>query len=262
MRRRGACVAYGWAISAAVTLAAVFTAASARPAIAQEAEAETEERSPLSTVLFGSLEAGPTKTFAAVGLKKALTGGLASDGFRTLVKIGGAQEEARRQRLHGIAYKSEAQALLGYEWRIGDSFLSLYAGSDYEGEQREEPRRTVISSRYGARLHGDLWMTPTPDTMLHASAYASTLDARRWGRVAPGWRVPGGLVPWPFQAGTLYVGPEVEAYRARDYTKLRLGLHLTGLRIFGVVWRLSGGWQRTSDKTSQAYATLGVHWLR
>ncbi|MBA4335055.1 MAG: hypothetical protein C0420_09145 [Methylobacterium sp.] len=60
----------------------------------------------------------------------------------------------------------------------------------------------------------------------------------------------------------VYAGPEVEAYRAGDYTKLRLGLHLTGLRLFGVVWRLSGGWQRTSDRPSEAYATLGVHWLR
>ena len=31
-----------------------------------------------------------------------------------------------------MTYKAESQALLGYEWRIGDSFLALYAGSDAE----------------------------------------------------------------------------------------------------------------------------------
>ncbi|KPF71633.1 hypothetical protein IP69_05540 [Bosea sp. AAP35] len=222
-----------------------------------QTESETEERSPLSTVLFGSLEAGPSKTFGALGLKKALTGGLASSGFRTMLKVGGAQEQGRRQRPRSIAYKSEAQALIGYEWRVSDTFLSLYAGSDYEGEQREEPRGTLVTRRYGVRLQGDLWMTPTQTTLLQASAYASTLDRRLWGRIAPGWLVPRGV---PLEGS--YLGPELEAYRAGDYTKIRLGLHLTGLRLFGVVWRLSGGWQRSSDRPAEAYATLGLHWLR
>ncbi len=220
-------------------------------------DGETEERSPLSTVIFGSLEAGPTKTFIAIGMKKALTGGLAASGFRALLKVGGSQEQAQRQRPYGIAYKSEAQALLGYEWRIGDTFLSLYAGSDYEGEQREEALATLVTNRYGARLHGDLWMTPTPDTMLQASAYASTIDGRLWGRVAPGW-----LLPQDLPLKGVYLGPEIEAYRERAYSKLRLGLHLTGLRLLGLSWRISGGWQSTSDRPSEVYATLGVHWLR
>jgi hypothetical protein len=248
-------VAYGGVIAAAARLAAVVTVTLGSPAIAEDEE--TLERSPLSSVLFGSLEAGPTKTFVAVGLKKALTGGLATSGFRTLLKIGGAQEQARRQPPHGIAYKSEAQALIGYEWRIGDSFLSLYAGSDYEGEQREEAVAAIVTNRYGARLQGDLWMTPTSTTMLQASAYASTIDGRLWGRASPGW-----LVPQGFGLDGAYLGPEVEAYRGRDYTKVRLGLHLTGLRFLGVSWRVSGGWQRTSDRASEAYATLGLHWLR
>lgn len=225
------------------------------PAMAEEET--TEERSPLSTVIFGSLEAGPTKTFAAIGMKKALTGGLASSGFRALLKVGGSQEQTGTRRPHGIAYKSEAQALIGYEWRIGDAFLSLYAGSDYEGEQRDEPLVTVITNRYGARLHGDLWMTPTPDTMLQVSAYASTIGGRLWGRIAPGW-----LLPQDLPLKGVYLGPEIEAYRERDYSKLRLGLHLTGLRFLGLSWRIAGGWQSTSDRPSEAYATLGVHWLR
>lgn len=244
-------VAYGCVIAAAARLAAVAALTLASPAIADDEE--TQERSGLSSsVLFGSLEAGPAKTFVSAGMKTALWSGLSSSGFRTMLKIGGAQEQPRRQSPHGIAYKSEAQTLIGYEWRVGDTFLALYAGSDYEGEQREEPRGTVTTGRYGARLQGDLWMTPAEGTMLQASAYASTLDGRLWGRVAPGWRLPQGF----------HLGPEVEAYRGRDYRKLRLGLHLTGLRLFGLTWRVSGGWQRTSDHASQAYATLGVLWRR
>ncbi|MBA4335054.1 MAG: hypothetical protein C0420_09140 [Methylobacterium sp.] len=80
-------------------LAAVLTAAPAGSAFAQEAEteAEAEERAALSTVLFGSLEAGPAKTFVSLGLKTALTGALAGSGVRALLKVGGAQEQARQR---------------------------------------------------------------------------------------------------------------------------------------------------------------------
>ena len=126
-------MAYGWGLAWAVPLVAVLTAGPAGGVFAQEAEteAEAEERAALSTVLFGSLEAGPAKTFVSLGMNKALTGSLSGSGFRTLLKVGGAQEQAQRQRPHGVAYKSESQALIGYEWRIGDTFLSLYAGSDH-----------------------------------------------------------------------------------------------------------------------------------
>lgn len=244
-----ACVAYAWAMACMAGLAAACTFMPASPA---RAEDETEERSPLSTVIFGSLEAGPTKTFLSVGLKRALTGGLSASGFRLMLKAGGSQEQAERRRPHGIAYKSESQALLGYEWRIGDSFLSLYAGSDFESEQRRRPAGVDVSARYGARLQADLWATPTPETMVHASGYVSSLNGRSWARLSPGWRLPQGF----------YAGPEIEAYRERKYGKLRLGLHLTGLRLFGLDWRLSGGWQRTSDRPHEAYATLGLHWQR
>lgn len=251
----GACVAYAWAMAGVAGLVTACMLALACPARAEDNnadESDGEERSPLSTVIFGSLEAGPTKTFLSVGLKRALTGRLSTSGFRMMLKAGGSQEQAERRRPHGIAYKGESQALLGYEWRIGDSFFSLYAGSDFESEQRELATKTEMSSRYGARLQGDLWMTPTPETMLHASAYVSSLDGRLWARVSPGWMLP----------QRFYIGPEIEAYRERSYGKLRLGLHLTGLQFLGLSWRLSGGWQRTSDRPHEAYATLGLHWQR
>lgn len=229
-----------------------FLVALTMAARAEESEEETE-RSPLSMVIFGSLEAGPAKTFLSVGMKRALGGGLAESGFRLFVKAGGSQEETRRSRPHGTTYKTESQALLGYEWRIGDSFLALYAGSDTQSEQRIEPfGASFVETRYGARLQGDLWSTPLPGTMLQAGAYASTLNGRLWGRVAAGWQTPLGF----------YAGPEIEAYRERDYRKLRLGLHLTGLRLLGLEWRLSGGWQQTSDRPAAFYTTLGLHWLR
>ena len=228
----------------------LFAAAPMDSAVAEEAEFE---RSPLSRVIFGSLEAGPTKTFLSIGMKRALGGGIAESGFRLFLKAGGSQEQTRRHKPHGTTYKSESQALLGYEWRIGDSFLALYAGSDIETEQRIETLGpSMLTTRYGARIQADLWAIPTDGMMLQANAYASSIDERLWGRLATGWQTPVGI----------YAGPEIEVYRERDYRKLRLGLHLTGLRWLGLEWRLSGGWQSTSDRPSEAYGTLALHWLR
>ena len=228
----------------------LFAAAPMDSAVTEEAEIE---RSPLSRVIFGSLEAGPTKTFLSIGMKRALGGGIAESGFRLFLKAGGSQEQTRRHKPHGTTYKSESQALLGYEWRIGDSFLALYAGSDIETEQRIETLGpSMLTTRYGARIQADLWAIPTDGMMLQANAYASSIDERLWGRLATGWQTPVGI----------YAGPEIEVYRERDYRKLRLGLHLTGLRWLGLEWRLSGGWQSTSDRPSEAYGTLALHWLR
>lgn len=217
------------------------------------AEEDEPERSPLSMVIFGSMEAGPTKTFLSVGMKRALGGSLTDSGFRLFVKAGGAQEETRRSKPRGTTYKAESQALLGYEWRIGDNFLAFYAGSDVETEQRMEAfGPSLIRTRYGARMQADLWIVPTPGMIVQANGYLSTVNGRLWARVAPGWQVPAGF----------YVGPEFEAYRERDYRKLRLGLHLTGLRFLGLEWRLSGGLQSASNRPSEYYGTLGLHWQR
>lgn len=225
----------------------------------EKAHEETPSRSPLSSVIFASLEAGPTKTFAAIGWKRALTGSLSTSGFRSLMKVGGSKEFASRTPPHGFAYKSEAQALLGYEWRIGETFLSLYVGSDYETEQRNLPGSPFMRSVYGARLQGDLWTVPFPDTILQASAYASTVDRRIWGRVAGGMLLPQEMRPSWLEG--VHLGPEAEVFRQRGYTKLRLGLHATGLKLFGLSWRISAGLQHAAGG-SEVYGTLGLHWLR
>ena len=248
-------MAYAWGKAGMAGLAILAVAAPCDAANAEDDDDENEDSSysPISTVIFGSMEAGPAKTFAAFGMKRAIRGGLAGSGFRLLLKAGGSREETRRRRPHGTTYKTEAQSMLGYEWRIGSTFFALYVGSDTETEQRMGPFCSCVMTRYGARIQADLWMTPAEGMMLQASGYASTLDGSRlWGRVATGWWMP----------ARFYLGPEIEAYRDHDYSKLRLGVHLTGLRLFGVEWRLSGGWQSTSDRPSEAYGTFGLHWLR
>lgn len=214
---------------------------------------DEEERSPASSVIFGSLEAGATKTLASVGLKRAIgSAGLDSSGFRLGLKWSESVEQERQGRLSGQLVKTELHAGIGYEWRIGDTFLSIAAGPDLEAAYSQYTGTIVLTHKMGARAHLDLWTRPSERSLLQVNAYVSTLDQRAWLRVSPGWTL----------MQELYVGPELELYRQDNYRKLRLGLHVTGLRLFGLNWRLSGGLQKTSDRPGEAYATLGIYWRR
>lgn len=232
-------------VGAAIALAS--TVARADPALM--------ERPPLSLVIFGSLEADPSKTHGSIGFKRAFGafGGLDASGFRFGMKWGASAEPAHRKPKEGRLYRTEVHTLLGYEWRIGDSYLALSAGPMAEAAYRETRRYLSFEHRRMLRLQADLWSTLAEDWFLQGSAYAVLGDGGRyWGRLATGRRL----------LGELYLGPEFEAYRERDYRKLRLGLHLSGLRVFGLDWRLAGGIQKTSDEKAGGYATLGLHWKR
>ncbi len=221
----------------------------APPAVAEDA---SDEPDPTAMIFFGSLEAGPGKTFVALGSKQALDveDGLEAGGFRLMRKLGVSHEQARRMRPYGTAYKIEAQVLLGYEWRVDDNFLALYVGPDTEAEYRSVWYASGAIARASARLHADFWATPTRTTKVQASAYVSGLDRRAWGRLALGQKL----------FHQVYVGPEIEFYRQSDFHKLRAGLHLTGLRFRDATWRLSAGFQDESGRASGVYATLGLHW--
>jgi hypothetical protein len=233
------------AIGAAIALAS--PPAKADPALM--------ERSPLSLAIFGSLETDASKTYGFVGLKWAFgnRGGLDASGFRLSLKWGESVEPAQRKPTQGRLYKTEFNALLGYEWRIDDTFLSLSAGPEIEASYSETRSQRSFEQRGMLRLQADLWSKPIENWLLQANAYAVPSDrSRYWGRLAGGWRL----------MDELYLGPEIEGYRERDYHKLRLGLHLTGLHLFGLDWRLAGGLQKTSNEKAGAYVTLGLLWKR
>ncbi|MGX1785296.1 cellulose biosynthesis protein BcsS [Bosea sp. NPDC055332] len=236
-------------------LARGFGAALALASSAAKADPALFERSPLSLVIFGSLEADASKTYGSVGLKWAFGagGGLDASGFRLGLKWGESVEPAQRKPNEGRLYKTEFHAELGYEWRIGDTFLSLSAGPEIEARYSETRRDRSFEQRGMLRLQADLWSRPAENWLLQANAYAVLADGGRyWGRLAGGWQL----------IDELYLGPEIEGYRERDYHKLRLGLHLTGLHLLGLDWRLASGLQKTSNEKAGAYVTLGLHWKR
>jgi hypothetical protein len=246
-------VAWGVAEGARRLAGSVMAVTAALGSAPAAADSALHERSPLSMVIFASLETDRSKSHGAVGFKRAFgQGGLDASGFRLGLKWGESIEPAEHSPARGRMVKTEAHAMLGYEWRIGDLFVALAAGPELEAVFSETRNRTSFSERIGGRLQFDLWATPLENLLLQANAYAATLDQRFWLRLSPGWKL----------APDLYLGPEIEFYRQQDYHKLRFGLHLTGFRLFGLSWRIAAGAQQTSDQPNAAYATLGVHWKR
>jgi hypothetical protein len=236
-----------WLCRAAVLLACL-------PADNAQADPALHLRDPDWLVIFASIETASRKTHAAVGMKRALGAPrLDSSGFRLGVKWGESVEPAERRPRHGRQYRTEFHATLGYERRIGDSFLMVSAGPELSAAYVETRTRRQLSQRLRPRLQIDLWTTPTDTTFVQLGAYiVPGTQSRVWARLAAGWALAPGV----------YVGPETEAYGEGDYHKLRLGLHLTGLRLLGLRWRIALGGQVSRNEPGGFYAVLGLNWLR
>ncbi len=218
------------------------------------ADPTLNERPPLSLVMFGSLDLGPPKSQAGLGFKFAIGGrGLDASGFRLGFATADSTEPLRRRPDQGRLYRTETSTMLGYEWRIDNSFLAVSLGQQVDAVYAVWGPFKAFEQRLGPRIQLDLWLAPSPDMVLQFHAFGiGGRGSRSGGRLSVGWRL----------RRRLFLGPEVEAFGERDYYKVRTGLQLSGIELFGTSWRISVGRQKTSEKKSATYATLGLHWHR
>jgi hypothetical protein len=234
----------------AVAAAIASALGAACPVEAEDAKVAAPQR----TVLFASIDAG-SSGFATVGAKRTLIGTLDESGPVALASIGagGSPERMRSLQLGDAAFRPamQASALVGYQWALGRTFLSLFAGPELDrdrfssagGSAREE-------TRLGARVHGEIWMHPTDDTLLTGTAIAGSARGHLWTRASAGYKV------WR----DVFIGPEASLYRTDDYREWRLGAHATGVQLGRFTLRLSTGWRKEeSSPRGGAYGGLSVH---
>jgi Cellulose biosynthesis protein BcsS len=219
--------------------------------------AEPASSDPRRLVLFASMEAGPASTFGSAGFKFAIGGPLDASGFRLMGKIGTGLEPRQSVTISGTSATSdvmtpEAMAVAGYEWKLGTTYVGLYGGAEVDARLATKSLTIDRKATVGPRLQLDIWSNPSPETLVHYSGNLGGATFHVWSRLALGWRV----------FDLAFLGPEAEIYREKDYAKTRLGIHLTGLKLFGTEMRLSGGWQRAAKTEKGAYATLGLLWKR
>ena len=237
---------------AAWLLAAWFLAAAPLPARADEETAARE----VHTILFGGLEAG-SATFANAGAKHTFE---PADRDGPLVMAGGGTG-ARFERDGAVPTGTPAplvmrhtvlaHAVAGWQWTFPWGVVSAMAGPEMSYEHvysRFAPRQP--GPRFGGRLHGEVWARPTEETLLTLTAIAGSARGDLWGRASWGWRLFG-----------VYVGPEAARYMDRTgYSKTSLGLHGTGLELWGLTFRLSAGYLREEPaRRDGAYLAL-VGW--
>ncbi|WCS25191.1 cellulose biosynthesis protein BcsS [Methylobacterium sp. NMS14P] len=222
---------------------AIATVLSGLAGIASPARA-----SEIDTLLFGSLDAGGD-TFLTVGAKAGLTS-LAQEGFAAVASAGGGGRAERGADGPRVRYTVAAAALAGYQWFFDWGVVAAYAGPEIAREVLiAGPQRDALPTRFGVRLHGEVWARPTEATLLQASAVAGSTRDSLWARLA-----------WGYRFWETYLGPEAALYTdGTGYAKWSFGLHGTDFALGRYSFRASAGLQSESGRGRACpYVTLSV----
>ena len=184
--------------------------------------------------------------------------GLDEDGFVFKIAFGSGIYRYHSGALGGevTGRQFTASALPGWRFKRGRFTLTGFAGLEIQQHRLSpnDPESKLRGTKAGLRGGFELWYEPTRATMIAADLSATTIGPSHSGRLAFGWRL----------FDRFYFGPEIAGFTYDDnYRQLRLGLHLTGLRLapFNLgpfEWTLGAGWARDSDDRESLYARFGM----
>ena len=143
-----------------------------------------------------------------------------------------------------------ASALPGWRWNRPGFEATLFAGADVQDHRYtpDDPGNRLRGTHVGVRGGFDLWYEPFTDWMVAGSASLSTIGRSYWTRAAAGRRF--------FDA--IWLGPEFHASGDDTYRQLRLGAHITSLRVWGYEWSAGAGWVTDTDRRDGVYGRVGV----
>lgn len=153
----------------------------------------------------------------------------------------------------GTRYRTtilRASVLPGWHFKRGKLDVKIFAGPDFERDDYAPllAYRPPSLTSFGVRVAADLWWEPSADTMLSASASATTIAAGYSARLAGGWRMSD--VGW--------VGPEIAMSADRFSEQYRIGGHVTGLNIAGLEWSFAAGYVQDSFQRRGVYGRIGI----
>jgi hypothetical protein len=111
-----------------------------------------------------------------------------------------------------------------------------------------DPTNPVQGSKLGLKVHGDVWGTPTPATMVYAFAEYSTAFATFHVSAKGGIEIISGQ--------QLYLGPQLSFFGNERFRQWRAGGHLTGLQLGRLDIDIGGGYLRETDEGNGVYGTI------
>lgn len=149
-------------------------------------------------------------------------------------------------------YQAIGFALPGWRFQRGRLTLTLFAGLDIQHHRfsPDDPSNSLRGTQTGIRGGFDLWFEPNPHAMISADVSVSSVGPSYASRLALGWRV----------ADLIYVGPEMGGFaHGSDYSQVRFGLHVTGVKLTDLECSLAFGWAFDNDDRDSLYGRVGVH---
>lgn len=193
------------------------------------AEPSRAADTPVSAIIFGSLDAAPSG-FAAAGAKIGFDR-VDREGFAVLASVGTGRRSETVPSI--MRWTMLGSALVGYQWFTDWGVVALYAGPEASMEALSGPGwMVVLPGRFGLRLHGEVWARPTDDTLVTATLILGSAQGHAWTRLSYGVRLWGA-----------YLGPEAALYAEEaGYRKWSLGLHATEVALGGFSFRVSAGY--------------------
>jgi Cellulose biosynthesis protein BcsS len=220
------------------------------------AVSEEQRNDPIRLLLYSGVDLWRNAAFAHDGLLWT-PAGLGNDGFvlKALVTDG-----SYRYRAGALGYvpvtgwMTGSSVMPGLQFKRGGLSIAAYAGVEMQVHRlsQYDPGNRLQGQYVGARAAIDLWAEPTPQSMVIASATFTTIGGAYAARAATGWRL----------FDRFYVGPEAVAFGGPEYRQLRLGLHVTGLKVELFDWRFEYqggiGYAFDDDDNDGIYARLGV----
>lgn len=142
-------------------------------------------------------------------------------------------------------------ALAGWRFvRERTTFVAM-AGIGYQHHRLlpDDPSAGLRGSRTGLAAAFEVWHEPRPNFVLMADGSFSDIGPSYSARLGLGWRL----------LDRFYLGPEKQILASGNtHQQMRIGAHLTGLRLGGAHWSLGMGWSSGNDMRHGLYGRLGV----
>jgi opacity protein-like surface antigen len=144
-----------------------------------------------------------------------------------------------------------ADALVGWSNVFNNGALTLAVGVNYQDHSVMpfDPSNSVQGSKTGFKVQGDLWVNPTPKTLVFLLGSYSTAFDTYYAIGRFGYDV----------AGTgAFVGPEVGGQGNDRTDQFRLGAHVSGISLGTAKLGVSGGWMHERGEGGGWYATGNI----
>jgi len=141
-----------------------------------------------------------------------------------------------------------ADALIGWSHVFNNGAATLQIGANYQDHRIKptDPLNSVVGSKTGFKVQGDIWVNPTDRTLIYALASYSTAFNTYYSVGRLGYDF--------FRTGVVF-GPEVGGLGNDRTDQFRFGAHLTDIKVGPAKLTLSSGWMREREEGSGWYAT-------